>query len=62
MKKLNQYKKSSLLLAAIVLVGIAVGGYFIFISKDNDSLPQCVWGPTDQIVNEPCQNYSGGGP
>lgn len=37
MKKLNKYKKSSLLLAVILLVGIAVGGYF-YTKKTNETL------------------------
>jgi hypothetical protein len=53
--------KKNLLFAAIVTIVLVVG-YLIFIREDNGTLPQCEWGPADEIVNEPCENYSGGGP
>lgn len=47
------------LLILVILAAILGAVAYLNITSE---LPQCKWGPRDEILNEPCRNYSGGGP
>lgn len=55
-------KKPKIIVLVVFCSVLAVGVFFVIRNNMQETkFPQCQFGPTDEIVNQPCKNYTNTG-